>query len=115
MRLATQVQARTQQRAAENGVGLFLLGGTHGRNLAVDWHRVQVRFQKTAQQLNKKALGRVRPRACFLEAVTEHNVGGGPRAAFFVTVAVYLGIFQSRLASDGKVVGEAILKTQRGR
>ena len=34
LRLATQVQARTQQRAAENWLGLFLLGGTHGENLA---------------------------------------------------------------------------------
>jgi hypothetical protein len=34
VRLATQVQARTQQRAAENGLGLLLLVGTHGANLA---------------------------------------------------------------------------------
>lgn len=34
MRLAAQVQARTQQRAAENGWNLYVLVSTHGTNLA---------------------------------------------------------------------------------
>ena len=34
LRLATQVQARTQQRAAETGHGSCLLGNTHGPNIA---------------------------------------------------------------------------------
>ncbi len=32
-RLATQVQARTQQRAAEDWLDLFVLVSTHGANL----------------------------------------------------------------------------------
>ena len=41
LRLATQVQARTQQRAAETGHGSCLLGNTHGPNLAAGEGAVQ--------------------------------------------------------------------------
>jgi hypothetical protein len=44
MRLAAQVQARTQQRAAEDWLDLFVLVSTHGWNLAARKRAIQARL-----------------------------------------------------------------------
>jgi hypothetical protein len=46
LRLASQVQARTQQRAAENWLDLFVLVSTHGLNLAGQKRTVQAMRRK---------------------------------------------------------------------
>jgi len=43
VRLAAQVQARTQQRAAKEWLNLFLLVSTHGQNLTGENRGFQVK------------------------------------------------------------------------